>query len=64
MLVGGAGLDWSAVWTVTLGGPEETGRGEEEEEELESPGLCRIPVVGESRGIPPLSCRDLLLSAI
>ena len=63
MLLAGAGLGWTAVWTVTLGGPE-TGRGEEEEEELESPGLCRIPVVGESRGIPPLSCRDLLLSAI
>ena len=56
MLAAGAGLGCTAVWTVTLGGPEtETGRGEEEDEDPESPGLWRIPVVGESRGIPPLS---------
>ena len=56
MLAAGAGLGCTAVWTVTLGGPEtETGRGEEEDEDPESPGLWRIPVVGESSGIPPLS---------
>ena len=63
MLLAGAGLGCTAVCTVTLGGPD-TGRGEEEDEEPESPGLWRIPVVGESSGIPPLSWRDLLLSDI
>ena len=70
MLVVVAGL-CTEVWTVTLGGAVTTtdllrlgmclG---ESEEELESPGLWRMPVVGERRGMPPLSCLDLLLSDI